>query len=158
MLQQRIGDLLEIKEGKRHFYVVVLTNVVYFGGNIVFAFHSDGGKRDASELAATDGGFNICCDLLWPKRDGAVTRLSRFADVSPFWRTRFVKATNEIRQGVRAKEWFVFEVDKLGGQHFLRANELADPYRAAMDGGCYSFDLVAERILARYTPDQNEHL
>ena len=45
MIQQRIGDLLEIEEDGKFFYVVVLTKVVMFGGNILFAFHSDGKKR-----------------------------------------------------------------------------------------------------------------
>ena len=40
MIQQRIGDLLEIDEGGKYFYVVVLSKVVMFGGNILFAFHN----------------------------------------------------------------------------------------------------------------------
>ena len=156
MIRQRVGDLLEIDEAGRHYYFVVLTGIVLFGGNIVFAFHNDGRKREAGELATADPGFNICTDLLLPKREGRVKRLGRFADVSAFWRTRFVKATNEYRPGVKAKEWFIHRADDLGGDPIARVTELTPEYRAAMDSGSHSFDLVAEKVLSRYTPDRNE--
>jgi hypothetical protein len=58
---------------------------------------------------------------------------------------------------VKAKEWFIYNIDDLG-QHIARVPKLAQEYREAMDSGCHSFDLVAEKVLARYTPDQNEHI
>jgi hypothetical protein len=158
MIQQRIGDLLEVKEGGKHFYVVVLTKIVMFGGNILFAFHNDGKKREVNALSPDDAGFNICADLLWPKRERRVIRLHQYEDVTPFWRSKFVKGTNEHRLGVKAKEWFIYKTDKLGGNHIARVTKLKREYREAMDSGCHSFDLVAEKVLARYTPDQNEHI
>jgi hypothetical protein len=158
MIQQRIGDLLEIEEDGKYYYVVVLTKVVMFGGNILFAFHNDGERREANNLLEADGGFNICADLRWPKREGRVKRLHRYEDVSPFWRTKFVKGTNEYRLGVKAKEWFIYGADKLGGEHIARVTTLTPEYRKAMDSGCHSFDLVTKKVLARYTPDQNDHI
>jgi hypothetical protein len=137
----------------------VLTKIVMFGGNILFAFHNDGKKRDVKSLLPSDTGFNICADLLWPKREGRVTRLHLYEDVSPFWRSKFVKATNEYRLGIKAKEWFIYNADKLGSTNCIeRVTELKPEYREAMDSGCHSFDLVAKKVLARYTPDQNEHI
>src|SRR5262245_55255616 len=107
MIQQRIGDLLEVEEDGKLIYVVVLTPIVMFGGNILFAFHCDGERHEADSVHPTDAGFNICADLLLPKREGRVTRLHRFGDVTPFWRTRYVKATVEYRPGIRAREWFI---------------------------------------------------
>jgi hypothetical protein len=158
MIQQRIGDLLEIEEGGKYFYVVVLSKVVMFGGNILFAFHNEGQRREVSSLTSDCSGFNICADLLLPKREDRVTRLHRYEDVSPFWRNKYAKATNEYRLGVKAKEWFIFNIDDLGGQHIARIAKLTPEYREAMDSGCHSFDLVAGKVLARYTPDQNEHI
>ena len=63
MIQQRIGDLLEIEQGGHDFYVVVLSKVIMFDGNILFAFHNDGQKRELSELTPDCSGFNICADL-----------------------------------------------------------------------------------------------
>jgi hypothetical protein len=111
VIQQRIGDLLEIDEGGRYFYVVVLSKVVMFGGNILFAFHSEGQRRLVSSLTSDSSGFNICADLLTPKREDRVTRLHRYDDVSPFWRSKYAKATNEYRLGVKAKEWFIYNID-----------------------------------------------
>ncbi len=81
----------------------------------------------------------------------------RYDDTAPFWRTRYVKATSEYRLGVRAREWFIYPIDRLDA-HIARVSELTPEYRAAMDGGCHSFDLVASKVLARYTPDQNPHI
>jgi hypothetical protein len=115
MIQERIGDLLEIEEAGKSFYVVALTKAVMFGGNIIFAFHNDGQKRTVSRLEADRSGFNICADLLLPKRQGRVTRLDRYEDVTPFWRSKYVKATHEYRLGVNAKEWFIYNIGDLGG-------------------------------------------
>ena len=158
MIQQRIGDLLEIEEGGKHFYVVVLTKVVMFGGNILFVFHNDGKKCEVSDFASDSRGFNICADLLLPKRDGRVARLHRYEDVTPFWRSKFAKSTVEYRLGVKAKEWFIYDINKLDSQHIARVPRLNPEYRMAMDSGCHSFDLVTSKVLARYTPDQNEHI
>ncbi|MBX7106381.1 MAG: hypothetical protein K1X57_20050 [Gemmataceae bacterium] len=155
MIQQRIGDLLEIEEGGKYFYVVVLTKVVMFGGNILFAFHNEGRKREISSLAPNGGGFNICADLLLPKREGRVTRLHRYRDVTAFWRSKYAKSTSEFRPVVKSKDWFIYN---LGGQHIARVAHLTSEYRVAMDAACYSFDLVAGKVLAGYTPDQNQHI
>ena len=158
MIQQRIGDLLAVDEGGKPFYVVVLTKVVMFGGNILFAFHNDGLERDINTLGPEGPGFNICADLLAPKRDGRVRRLRQFDSVAGFWRTRYAKLTNEHRLGVKAKEWFIYRIDDLAGQHIARTGTLTEDYRRAMDAGCDSFDLVASKVLARYTPEQNPHI
>jgi len=84
--------------------------------------------------------------------------LHHFDDTSPFWRTKFAKTTHEHRLGVKAKEWFIYRIDQLGGNHIARVSKMTQEYREAMDSPCYSFDLVAERIDRRYTPDQNEHI
>ena len=84
MIQQRIGDLLEIDEGGKYFYVVVLSKVVMFGGNILFAFHNEGQRREVSSLTSDCGGFNICADLLLPKREDRVTRLHRYEELARY--------------------------------------------------------------------------
>ena len=58
---------------------------------------------------------------------------------------------------MKAKEWFIYKADNLDHE-VARVADLTPEYRQAMDDGCHSFDLVAEKILRRYTPDQNEHI
>jgi hypothetical protein len=158
MIQQRIGDLLEVEFEGGWYYLVVLTRIVMFGGNVVFAFHTRGQREPLANLLVAPRGFNICTDLLLPKREGRVSRLHHFADVSPFWLSKYVKSCHVVAKGAKASLWFISRIDDLGGQHIDRVHELKPEYRAAMDDGCYSFDLIAEKILAGYTPDQNEHI
>jgi hypothetical protein len=158
MIQQRIGDLLEIHFEGRHYYVVVLTKIVMFGGNVVFAFHTDGGKLTLADLDESSDGFNVCTDLLMAKREGSVLRLHRFSDTSRFWRTRYMKRCFAYRPTEKATEWFISRADDPDSEDIARVRVLSAEYRAAMDAACSSFDLVAEKILRRYTPDQNEHI
>ena len=115
MIRQQVGDLLEVQEDGKFYYVVVLTPIVMFGGNIVFAFHNDGQKRATGEVFVGNLGFNTCTDLLLPKREKRVTRLRRFADVTPFWRSTYVKATNQITPGLKAIHWYIYRASQLGG-------------------------------------------
>jgi hypothetical protein len=158
MIRQQIGDLLEIHYEGKYSYVVVLTKIVMFGGNIVFAFHTDGRRHKLQDLLANQNGFNVCTDLLLPKREGEVIRLHHFEDVTRYWRTRFAKGTVEFRSGVKAKEWFIYRIDQLERGHIARVGELNAEHRHAMDHSCYSFDIVAEKIQRSYTPDRNEHI
>ena len=157
MIQQQPGDLLEVEYEGKFYYLVVLTRIVMFGGNIVFAFHGDGSQRSRDSLTPAAPGFNICTDLLLPKKQGAVRRLTRFADTSAFWRTRLVKSTNEYRPGHKAREWYISTVDDLQN-HIERRSSMPPRYTEAMDGGMHSFDLVASKVLEGYTPSKNPFL
>lgn len=157
MIQQQPGDLLEIEFEGKFYYLIVLTKIVMFGGNIVFAFHGDGSQRTLESLVVTASGFNICTDLLMPKKQGTVRRLSRLSDISTFWRTHLVKSTNEYRLGHKAREWYIYRIDDLRN-HIERRHSMPRDYAAAMDSGMHSFDLVASKILEGYTPQKNEFL
>jgi hypothetical protein len=157
MIQQQPGDLLEVQFDGKFYYVAVLTKIVMFGGNIVFAFHSDGLQRSQDLLTQTAPGFNVCTDLLLPKKQGEVHRLIRLPDTAAFWRTRLVKTTSEHRLGYKAREWYIYSVDDLQN-HIERRSSMPPQYAAAMDGGMYAFDLVASKILEGYTPDKNRFL
>ena len=157
MIRQAPGDLLEIEFEGKFYYVVVLTKIVMFGGNIIFAFHGDGIQRPSDALSEQDSGFNICTDLLLPKKEGIVRRLRCFPDLSGFWRTRLVKGTTEWRKGHKASEWYIYCMDDLQNHIEIRSSMPAK-YAAAMDHGMSSFDLVASKILDGYTPEQNRFL
>lgn len=156
-MQARPGDLLEVCYEGRWVYLVVLTPVVLFGGRIVFAFHGDGRRRALADLGPERDGFNLCVDLRLAQRDGEMARLAKVGDTAPFFRTRWVKATNEYRPGQRAREWFISSIDK-PHEDGLRMASLSPEQRKAMDSGCLSFDLLVDKALQGYTPDQNPHL
>ncbi len=157
MIQQRVGDLLEIRYENRFSYIVVLTKIVLFGGNIVFAYHTDGKKHGLDYLLDHNAGFNVCTDLLWAKKSGDVSRLHQFENIKPFWRTEFIKGTNEHRLGVKAKVWYIYEISN-PLKIVAKVTKLTPKYCKAMDRSTHSFDLVVKMIEKRYTPDQNEHI
>jgi hypothetical protein len=157
MIQQRPGDLLEILFRGNYYYLVVLTRIVVFGGNIVFAFHGDGSRRDRASLTTSSPGFNICTDLLLPKKSGTVQRLARYEDMEPFWRTKLVKATHEHRPGQRASRWFIYHVEAYG-EVIEDRTTMPPKYAEAMDNGMYCFTLVTEKILTGYLPSKNPFL
>jgi hypothetical protein len=157
MINQRVGDLLEIQFEQRWYYVVVLTRVVMFGGNIVFAFHTSGEKKTLEELLQSYDGFNICTDLGYAKKSGLVQRLHKFKDVQPYFKTRLIKSCHPGRKEApleKAGLWFIASISE-PGTWLLRTEVLDIEQRSAMDGGCSSFDLTAAKILAQYTPDKN---
>ena len=135
MIRQRIGDLLEIHDANRVLYVVVLTKVVMFGGNIVFAFHGTS-KRDRSELSFNSPGFNICTDLLLAKRENRVQRLDYIEDVGPFWRSHSTK-----QRVTERTLWYVTPINDLRTE-IGRFDTLPDEHDSAMYRSLYSLDLV----------------
>ena len=157
MIRQQPGDLLEIEHVGNYFYIVVLTRITMFGGNIVFAWHNDGQRRDLESLQTDRTGFNACTDLIEPKREGKVTRIHHFSDTSDFWLTKYAKGANVFRKGEKARLWFLYEITDLT-KEIGRYEKLPDEYRSAMDKMTSSFGIIASKIMARYTPDQNERL
>jgi hypothetical protein len=154
MIRQQIGDVLEINFDENWFYLIILTKIAMFGGNIVFAFHNDGKKMALNNLLEIKEGFNICTDLLWIKRNGLVQRIGKIKDVESYFYTKFVKGAHETRKDIKAKRWFIYRIDDLG-RHIDVVENLSNRYKKAMDYGTFSFDLVAEKVLQRYTPDQD---
>jgi len=157
MIHQKPGDLLEIDFEGHFYYLVVLTPIAMFGGNIVFAFHGDGSRRASDSICADDSGFNVCTDLLLPKKEGEVRRLKVLDDLVPYWRTRLAKGCNEYRLGHKAEEWWIYRIDDLLN-HIARTSEMSAEFRQAMDRSCSSFDLVVAKMHGDYTPDQNPFL
>jgi len=160
MIQQRPNDLLEIYFEEKYYYLVVLTKIVMFGGNIVFAFHSDGSRQNSKELLSRKKpeGFNWCTDLLLAKRQGSVKRLEKLTSVEKFWKTRLVKSPIGAYQwGDKVKGWSIYSVDDLRNRIETR-RWMPKKYKMAMDHSCSSFDITADRILEGFTPDKSPWL
>ncbi|MBL9172369.1 MAG: hypothetical protein JNL10_02440 [Verrucomicrobiales bacterium] len=157
MIQQRPGDLLEVEFEGKFYYLVVLTRIALFGGNVVFAFHGDGSRHPRASLTPVSPGFNICTDLLLPKKKGTVQRLARIGELEPYWRTKLVKATNEHRPGHKASRWFIYHVEAYG-EVIEDRTTMPPKYADAMDNGMHCFTLVTEMILSGYIPSKNPFL
>ncbi|HEY3854958.1 MAG TPA: hypothetical protein VGO67_11235 [Verrucomicrobiae bacterium] len=153
MIRQTPGDLLEIEFEGKFYYMVVLTKITMFGGNIVFAFHGDGSRLCEEHLTTDAPGFNACTDLLWAKRKRTVNRIRRFDDISKFWKTRFAKGTPGALPGHKPSAWYIYRIDDLQN-HIERTSVLPPQFADAMDHVTYSFSKTASLILEGYTPDK----
>ena len=154
MIQQRPGDVLEIHFEKKWYYLVVITKIVMFGGSIVYAFHGNGGKNDGFIASPDIPGFNICTDLLMPKKEGDLSRIGKIDDTKKYLVSKYIKACNEYRTGYKAKEWWISTIEN-PSNYIARVKRLSQEHALAMDSGVFAFDLTAEKILQSYTPDQN---
>ncbi|WNO10602.1 hypothetical protein [Teredinibacter sp. KSP-S5-2] len=145
MIQQRPGDVLEIEFEGGYYYLVVITKIIEFGGNIVYAFHGDGSKKDNFNASLDSPGFNICTDLLMPKTQGQVRRISKVINVQDYLVSKMRRSTHPLKVGEKAKEWWLRPID--GSKSSVkRVKKLTKEQEMAMDGGTYSFDLVVEKI------------
>jgi len=160
MIRQQVGDFLEIYFEDKYYYIIVLTKIVMFGGNVVFAFHTNGTKQDATSLLNSNKqlGFNVCTDLLLAKKQGDVSRITKLDDVSRFWISKYAKAHHSlVQRGERAKRWYIYDVNDW--KNSIKVKKwMTKKYKMAMDMTSCSFDVTANKILAKYTPDQNEFL
>lgn len=157
MIQQRPGDLLEVLVGETYVYLVVLTKVVMFGGNIVFIFHTDGSRKTAKELKSIESGFNVCVDLIYEKRADKVSRVCRFDDFQQYFKTRFVKSKSDetlIELGLEKPGWYVGKIDNLEGGH-RRYRKLPKKYFSAMNHATYPLEHLVEKIVTGYTPEDD---
>lgn len=154
MIQQRPGDVLEIAFEDRWYYLVVITKIVWFGGNIIYAFHSDGKKRHDFVASQNLSGFNICTDLLLPKKEGIVKRIGKVEDVKKYLVSNLIKACQEYRPGYKATEWWISTIDN-PSENIARVKKMSKEQAIAMDNGTSSFDLVTKKIIDGYTPDKN---
>jgi len=157
MIRQQVGDVLEISYEGNWFYLVILTKIVMFGGNIVFAYHNDGKKMDFESILKMNDGFNICTDLLMVKRKDLVKRIGKVSDTEKYFKTKYMKGTHQIKRGVKAKRWFIYHIDNLW-THIADVRRLSKKYKKAMDHGTFSFPSVAKKVLQRYLPEQDDRL
>ena len=154
MIKQRPGDVLEIEYEDKFYYLVVVTKILMFGGNIVYAFHGNGSQIDGFNASLKLAGFNICTDLLLPKKEGSVTRIGKVDAPKEYLTSKLIKGCHEKKPGKTAKEWWISTVDN-PLEEIARVKHLSLKQSRAMDSGVYSFDLTARKILEHYTPENN---
>ena len=154
MISQRPGDVLEVFYEDSWYYLVVITKIFAFGGNIIYAFHGDGEKLDGFVASPELSGFNICTDLLHPKKEGVVKRIGKVECPEDYLVTNLIKSCSEYRKGKKAKEWWLCTVEP-PRKHVARVTRLTKKQSMAMDSGMFDFDLTASKIRESYTPNKN---
>ena len=154
MIQQQPGDILEVEFEGKFYYLVVVTKIFMFGGNIIYAFHGDGSRISEFEPSPHKSGFNICTDLLLPKKQGIVRRLGKTDHPEKYLVSKLIKGCHAHHPGEKATKWWISTVDS-PTEYIAQVRNLSKEQAIAMDAGMMSFDLTANKILSGYTPDKN---
>ncbi len=157
MIRQQVGDVLEIQHENHWFYIIVLTKIEMFGGNIVFAFFNDGRKMSLDDLININQGFNICTDIILYKRDGLVNRIGKVNNLEKYLRTKYFRSTFTDKSGKRYGYWFIYHMDDLTTQ-ITRVKKLPRRYKNAIDRVTYEFSTVTMMILNKYKPTEDNYL
>ena len=113
MIRQQVGDVLEIHYEGNWFYIVVLTKIVMFGGNIIFAFHNNGKKLSFEKLLKSKEGFNVVADLILAKREGIVQRIGKVDNVDHYFTTNYMRGSWTDKEGKHRGDWFIYEMADL---------------------------------------------
>ena len=157
MIRQQVGDILEIHYEGNWFYIVVLTKIVMFGGNIIFAFHNRGKKISIDELLSNNEGFNVIADLILVKRKDAVQRIGKVDDVEKYFTTNYLRGSFTDKELKHRGYWFIYEVSDLRNC-IAKVKRLRGKYKNAMDCVTYPFPTVAKMVLNNYKPTKNNYL
>lgn len=110
MILLRSGDVVAFKNGNKYCYAIILTKIVRFGGNFVYAFHLETERILSMEelLEKRTEGFNAIVDFIFVKREKRLTKIGYIDDYNKFWKHRFFKATNAIGNQI-PKMWFIYD-------------------------------------------------
>jgi len=159
MIRQQPKDFLEILFEGKYFYVVILSKIVMFGGNLIFAFHTDGSLQRAEDLLdqADPEGFNCCTDLLLAKREGEVRRIMKLEDIENYWKSKLLKQPHALQLGDPVPYWHIYNIDNLR-EPIKRVKWMRMKYKKAIDRTSMSFDITVMKILEKYSPEQNPFL
>jgi hypothetical protein len=157
MIRQQIGDVLEIQFEGKWYYIIILTNIVMFGGNIIFAFHNSGKKMTYNDLMKNKNGFNVCADIIPAKREGLVQRIGKVEDVDQYYTTKFLRGSFIDKKGKPYGSWWIYDMSDLRN-HVAKVKKLSGKYKNAMDKVTYPFATVARMVLNNYKPNNKNYL
>jgi hypothetical protein len=157
MIRQQVGDVLEIQFEDKYFYIVILTKIVMFGGNIIYAFYNDGKKMSYENLMGNAKGFNLCADILLAKREGLVTRIGKVEDIEKYFTTKYFRGTFTDEEGKPYGGWWIYHLSDLR-THIAKVKKLRGKYKNAIDQVTYPFPTVAHMIMNNYKPNSMNYL
>jgi len=157
MIRQQVGDVLEIQFEGDWYYIVILTKIVMFGGNIVFAFYNNVKKKTYADLMKNPKGFNVCADILLAKREGLVQRIGKVDDVEKYFKTKYLRGIFTDKEGKPYGYWWIYHISDLRN-HVTKVKKLSGKYKNAMDQVTYSFPTVAIMVMNNYKPNKNNYL
>ncbi|MGB2956735.1 MAG: hypothetical protein WBB64_12310 [Anaerolineales bacterium] len=157
MIRQQVGDVLEIHFEDKYYYIVILTKIVMFGGNIIFAFYGNGKRKTFEDLTNSKKGFNVCTDIILAKREGLVERIGKVDNVEKFFKTKYLRGIFIDKEGKPYGYWWIYHISDLR-KHVTKVKRLTGKYKNARDQVTYPFPTVAHMIMNNYKPNNKNYL
>ncbi len=157
MIRQQIGDVLEIQFEGNWFYIIILTKIVMFGGNIIFAFHNEGKKMEFDDLLKRKKGFNVVVDIIHAQREDIVRRIGKVDNVDGYFTTKYLRGSWTDKEGKHRGNWWIYEMADMRN-HIATVKKLSGKYRNAMDRVTYPFPTVAKMVMKNYKPNKDNYL
>ena len=155
MIKLKEGDVIAFKRGDRYYYAVVITPIIMFGGNLVYAFHmtTDDLISLAELLKRQTSGFNAVVDFILAKREKRIIKLGSIKNPQQFRKTQYFK-----RQTPNKKFWFIEELKDKTTYEIKRTEKLNEeevhyPYLSTIPT-----DWLADYIDKKWSPEQSDYV
>jgi hypothetical protein len=155
MIQIKQGDVIAIKQKGHFYYAIILSRIIYFGGNLVYAFHtkSDNLLTLKELIHKETRGFNAIVDFIFAKREKRITKLGQIENLSKYREHKYYKATHQTRG--KAEFWFVSSDDfkEVKRTEQLSEDEKEYPLRERIDD-----KLMIDKINNFWLPELDERI
>lgn len=155
MIQLKLGDVIAIKQKGVYYYAIILSKTIYFGGNLIYAFHikSDSLLSLNEIMQKKSKGFNAIVDFIFARREKRITKLGQIENYAEYCKHSYYKTTHQDKE--KAKFWFILdksfkEVDR---KKKLSSTEKEYPLASRIDDG-----LMIEKINNFWSPELDERI
>lgn len=151
MKQLKQGDVIAVELNGTYYYAIVLTPIIMFGGNLVYAF-----PFTTKELLKLDEllsrnlkGFNSVVDFIFAKRENRIIRLGSIENYSTFKLYKYFKACHELN--TKSNSWFIYDENNklIKRTNKLTIQEKEYPFWERIDD-----TLLAKRIVDNWFPEK----
>lgn len=155
MVQLKQGDVIAIEQKGHYYYAVILSRIIYFGGNLVYAFHtkSDNLLTLKELIQKEPKGFNAIVDFIFAKREKRIIKLGQIEDLSKYRKYMYYKTTHQIKG--KANLWFIRNdsFKDIERKEVLNSVEKQYPLSSRIDDG-----LMIDKINSCWLPELDERI
>lgn len=109
MIHIKPGDVIAFELNNKYYYCLILSNIIYFGGNLVYAFDFSSDRLVAlSELLQEkSSGFNAIVDFIFAKKENRLQKIGTITNYQDYWKHKFFKLTSAIKE--KATSWEIYD-------------------------------------------------
>lgn len=155
MKQLKPGDVVAFKLNENYCYAIILSKIIMFGANLVYAFPF--ATKEIIELnellSSKQKGFNAIVDFILAKRENRITKLGDINNYLAFKLHKYFKGCHEIN--TKSHNWFIYDdnnqIAKRTSQ--LTSEEKEYPFWERIDD-----TILAKRITVNWLPENDSRV